>query len=85
MFTLTDSEASDLFANIELGWAKPVPAAKFVAVDAYGEAAKEYSFYRFDDQVFCLMYENRIASTTCKEVTGDDLEMFNLTYGEAAA
>lgn len=84
---LTSNETTALFAAIEDGRAALVRAAAHKHIDAYGEVSHEDNFYYLDNKVFNAQYINRIASTECYEVTGDNLDMFKLYYklGEYAA
>jgi hypothetical protein len=73
---LTKNEASDLFASIDLGWAKPVNSAYF------RDDQCEHTFYRLDGKVYYINYVFANTVSECYEVEGEDLEIFNIYHKE---
>lgn len=74
MAKLIASEVSDFLACIEIGWAKPVPAAN------HRDDQCEYTFYRVGDDVFYIYYVFSSTVSEYYQVEGENLELFNIYY-----
>lgn len=74
MIALTTNETADLYASIDLGWAREVKAAFHAADDGH-----YHSFFTLDKRVFFL--DNYSGSTKAYDVVGEDLELFMSHYG----